>query len=139
MANYTLLQTSALYLRLKREIASTTATNPLYYVSGTTDYIQIISNLPTYGDGATSGQVHHVSFVDETIGREFQCTFTRPYIASPGYTVAYYDGEYEIRITRDETSLRKCYLTLWQNGTQVPIGSHTLSAISDCKYYSSGS
>ena len=88
--------------------------------------------------GTSGCQVHVLAFLDETLNKEFQCTFMCPHGVDPAtdYTTVYYDGTYEIRAINDSSNYTKIYL--YSSGTQIAIGGHTISNVK-CNSYTAHS
>lgn len=129
MVNYTTYSASAMNLRLH----ITTGTDLVNPSSGV-DYFTIHDTIT----GTSGRQVHVLTFLDETLNKEFQCTFMCPHGADPAtdYTTVYYDGTYEIRAVNNSANYTRIYL--YSSGTQIAIGGHTISNVK-CNSYTAHS
>ena len=81
--------------------------------------------------GTSGRQVHVVRFKDDTLNKEFMCTFMCPVSTSPDYAIVYYDGVHEIRAYQSAANYTR--LELWDvsAGTQVTFNVSTL----ECNSY----
>lgn len=120
-------------LAMNKRLHITTGSDLVNPSSGV-DYFKIHDTIT-----ASSGrQVHVLAFLDETLNKEFQCTFMVPHgvDSATDYTTVYYDGTYEIRAVNDSSNYTRLYL--YSSGSQVAIGSHTISNVK-CNSYTAHS
>ena len=77
--------------------------------------------------GTSGRQVHVVRFKDDTLNKEFMCTFMCPVSTSPDYAIVYYDGVHEIRAYNYSSNYTR--LELWDvsAGTQVTLNVSNLN------------
>ena len=118
---------------MDKRLHITTGTD-LVNPSSSVDYFTIHETVT----GSSGRQVHVLAFLDETLNKEFQCTFMCPHGTDPAtdYTTVYYDGTYEIRAVNDSSNYTRLYL--YSSGSQIAIGSHTISNVK-CNSYTAHS